>query len=72
MFINKMKTISEIINENKQNKYRVSLVDCKNSEELPISVDIYVNSDDIEEFENWLNNQEGDTFLHAEGGHVEY
>jgi len=67
-----MKTISEIINENKQNKYRVSLVDCKNSEKLPISVDIYVNSDDIEEFENWLNNQKGDTFLHAEGGHVEY
>ena len=67
-----MKTIKEIINENKQSKYRVSLIDCKNSEKLPISVDIYVNSDDIEEFENWLNNQEGDTFLHAEGGHVEY
>ena len=29
-----MKTIKEIINENKQSKYRVSLVDCKNSEEL--------------------------------------
>jgi len=67
-----MKTISEIINENKQSKYRVSLADCKNNGELPISVDIYVNSDDIKEFEDWLNNQEGDAFIHAEGGHVEY
>ena len=33
-----MKSINEIIKEGRQNKYTVSLIDCKDNENLPISV----------------------------------
>ncbi len=67
-----MKFINDYINESKQTQYTVSLIDVKDKEEIPISVSIMVNNEDINEFEKWLNNQEGDIFAHASGGNVEY
>ena len=67
-----MKTINEMINEAAQTQYRVALLDVKDSEDLPINVTISVDKSNVKEFEDWLNNEEGNIFAHAEGGNVEY
>ena len=67
-----MRFINDYINESKQTQYRVSLIDVKDKEGMPISVSIIVNNEDVNDFEKWLNNQEGDIFVHASGGNVEY
>ena len=67
-----MKSLNEIIKEGAQTKYIVSLIDAKDKEDLPITVTILVDNDNIKEFEDYLNNSEGDIFAHAEGGNVEY
>ena len=70
-----MKTLSNYIqnvNEARQIDYRVSLMDVQDEEGLPISVDILVDKEYQKQFENWLENEEGNIFSHAEGGRVEY
>ena len=70
-----MKTLSKYVqnvNEARQINYRVALMDVQDEEGLPISVDIMVDKEYQKQFENWLENEEGNIFSHAEGGRVEY
>lgn len=70
-----MKTLSKYVqnvNEARQINYRVALIDVHDEEGLPISVDIMVDKEYQKQFENWLENEEGNIFSHAEGGRVEY
>ena len=61
-----------IIKEGKEITYRVSFLDFKDEEDLPITTTILVDSKYQKEFEDFLNKNEGDIFFHAEGGNVEY
>lgn len=67
-----MKNLTEfckegLVNEARQVSYRVAFVGCP-----MISVEILVDKADQREFENFLMNEEGNTFTHADGGTVEY
>ena len=61
-----------LVNEARQVEYRVSIIGCNDRENLPISVTILVDKDDQKWFESYLEEEEGNLFLHAEGGNVEY
>lgn len=72
-----MKDIKEFMNENSINeareiKYRAAILDVKDEEDLPVTVTLSVDAKYQKQFEDWLNNSEGDLFMHAEGGNVEY
>ena len=56
-----------ILNEARQVSYRVAFADCP-----MISVEILVDKADQAEFEEFLENEEGNIFTHAGGGNVEY
>lgn len=67
-----MKTLTDhfnenLINEARQLSYSVAFVDCPN-----FSVEILVDKEDQKEFEKFLEKEEGNTFMHADGGNVEY
>lgn len=62
----------EKVSDSRSVEYRVMLNDCKNSEGLPISVSILVDSGDVEVFEDYLRREEGNSYGHASGGSVEY
>lgn len=67
-----MKTLTNyfnesLINEARQLSYRVAFVDCPD-----ISVEILVDKEDQKEFEKFLEDEEGNTFMHAGGGNIEY
>ena len=65
--------ISEsIINEARQVEYRVAFLDPKDSEGLVFGVSILVDKEHQKAFEKYLEEEEGNTFAHAEGGNVEY
>jgi len=66
-----MKHITEYLSGN-QKEYKVSFLNCVNDEEIPVSATIYVDENNADCFEKFLNEQEGDIFIHAEGGNVEY
>lgn len=61
-----------LVNEARQVEYRVSIIGCNDRENLPISVTILVDKDDQKWFESYLEKEEGNLFLHAEGGNIEY
>ena len=63
---------SEKVSDSRSVEYRVMLSDCKDSEGVPISVSILVDSDDVEVFEDYLRREEGNSYGHAFGGSVEY
>ena len=67
-----MKSINEIIKEGRQNKYTVSLIDCKDNENLPISVNIYIDKANVKEFEKYIEDEQDNIFAHAQGGNIEY
>lgn len=67
-----MKNITKKINEAHQVEYRVSLTNCLDKTGLPMSVIISIDAADIKHFEEYLADEEGNTFLHAEGGNIEY
>lgn len=67
-----MKSINEIIKEGRQNKYTVSLIGCQDNENLPISVDIYIDKANVKEFEKYLEDEQDNIFAHAQGGNIEY
>ena len=60
------------VNEARQINYRVALIDVQDEDGLPIGVDIMVDKEHQKQFEQWLENEEGNIFSHAEGGRVEY
>lgn len=61
-----------LVNEASQVEYRVALIGCTDRQNLPISVSILVDRGDQKWFESYLEEEEGNLFLHAEGGNVEY
>lgn len=72
-----MKNLKETMNEAlvteaHQVEYRVALIGCTDRENFPISVTILVDKDDQKWFESYLEEEEGNLFLHAEGGNIEY
>lgn len=67
-----MKSLNEMINEAHQVEYRVALTGCLDRESLPISVSILVDKADQRWFESYLEEEQGNIFMHAEGGNVEY
>lgn len=68
-----MKNLKEsLIAEAKQVEYRVSLANVLDKEDLPISVSILIDKDNQKSFEQWLEEEEGNLFIHADGGNVEY
>ena len=60
------------VNEARQIEYRVAFLDPKDSEGLPFSVSILVDKEHQKAFEKYLEDEEDNTFAHAEGGNVEY
>lgn len=67
-----MKNLTEfckegLVNEARQVSYRVAFDGCP-----MISVEILVDKADQAEFEEFLENEEGNIFTHAGGGNVEY
>ena len=67
-----MKNITKMINEARQVEYRVALANCPDKNGLPMSVVISIDAADVKQFEAFLTDEEGNTFLHAEGGNIEY
>lgn len=60
------------INEARQIEYRVALVDVFDEDDLPVNVGILVDKENQKEFEKWLEKEQDNIFIHAEGGKVEY
>ena len=67
-----MKNIATMINEARQVEYYVSLANCLDKNGLPMSVTISIDTANMKHFEEYLEDEEGNTFLHAEGGNIEY
>lgn len=72
-----MKDIKEFMNESSINEareieYRASILDVKDEEDLPVTVTLVVDAKYQKQFEDWLNDSEGNLFMHADGGNVEY
>ena len=70
-----MKTLVESIhsvNEAREVQYRVAFLDFLDEEGLPPTVTISVPREHVRMFEKFLEDQEGNTFMHAEGGSIEY
>lgn len=67
-----MKSILEYAGSLKQMTYKVSLVDCLDKKGLPVSITIQVDKENVDAFEEYLENEQDNLFAHAEGGNVEY
>ena len=70
-----MKTLVESIhsvNEAREVQYRVAFLDFLDEEGLPPTVTISVPREHVRMFEKFLEDQEGNIFMHAEGGSIEY
>ena len=66
-----MKNLIDIL-ESKQIQYRVALNEVEDSEGLPITVTILVDKENSANFEKWLEKEQDNLFMHAEGGNIEY
>lgn len=72
-----MKELKEIIEEAvvdgmRGQIYTVALTDVLDREGLPITVKIVCPGKYLNQFEEWVEEQEGNIFMHAEGGNIEY
>lgn len=67
-----MRDLTSMINEASEISYRVSLADVLDKKGLPMDVTISIERSQQSNFEEWLEEQEGNLFLHATGGSVEY
>lgn len=67
-----MKTINDFVNEARKITYRVAIVDFKDEEGLPITVEMSVEPQYQKKFEKFLMDNQDDAFIHAEGGNVEF
>ena len=66
-------SINTNINEAQEVEYRVTFLGFNdNIDGLPITVKILVPKEYVREFDNFLENEEGKIFGHAEGSSVEY
>lgn len=72
-----MKSLKEFVNENgineaRQVEYRVQLLDVTDNEGIGISASIMIDKANQRSFEEWLEDQADNLFIHADGGNVEY
>jgi hypothetical protein len=72
-----MKSLKEFcenvtINEARQISYRVQLLDVVDKEGIGIPADIIIDKANQSSFEEWLEDQADNLFIHADGGNVEY
>lgn len=72
-----MKSLKEFcengtINEASQVRYDVQLVDVVDKDGIGISATIMVDKVNQRSFEEWLEEQADNIFIHADGGNVEY
>lgn len=67
-----MKNLKDMVTEARQVEYRVALIGCTDSDNLPINVTILVDKNDSKSFESWLEEEQDNLFSHAEGGNIEY
>ena len=67
-----MRDLTSMINEASEISYHVSLADVLDKKGLPMDVTITIERSQQTNFEEWLEEQEGNLFLHAAGGTVEY
>lgn len=67
-----MKNINKYLVESRRNEYRVSFVDLMDEEDLPITVSIIVDNANVKAFEEYLEKEQDNLFVHAEGGNIEY
>ena len=70
-----MKTLVESIcsvNEAREVEYRVAFLDFLDEEGLPMTVKILVPRENARKFDDFLEKEEGNIFMHAEGGSIEY
>jgi len=67
-----MKDIKDYITEASQEQYRVSFLGVHDKEDLPVTVTILVDRDNVKAFEKFLEKEQDNIFFHAEGGNVEY
>lgn len=67
-----MEDLKNFILEARQIQYRVVINNVLDDEGLPTTVTILVDKENQKAFEDWLENQEGNEFAHADGGNVEY
>lgn len=63
---------SESINEASQIRYDVQLMDVVDKDGIGISATIMIDKANQKTFENWLDDQADNLFIHADGGNVEY
>lgn len=56
----------------KKIKYRVSIVDFRDDEGLPITVEMAVEPQHQKRFEEFLKENMDDAFIHASGGNIEF
>lgn len=68
-----MKGINDFLYERGPAKiaYYVSLLDCKDSEGLPVNIEILIDQENVKEFEKFVADNEGKIFAHAEGGNID-
>lgn len=67
-----MEGLRNFLTESRQVEYRMSLIDCLDSDGLPISVTVLIDKEDQKSFEKWLKQEEDNTIGHASGGNIEY
>lgn len=67
-----MKKLTDFLTEARQVEYRVALSDVRDAEDLPISITMLVDKADQKNFEKWLEDQQDNLFMYADGGNVEY
>lgn len=67
-----MKTLKTTIKEASQIRFNVAFNDLLDKEGLPIGATILVDRENVKEFTDFLNKEEGNIFAHAEGNGVEY
>lgn len=67
-----MKNLTDMINEASDISYRVLMTDVTDKNGDHLTVTILVDKNSRGNFEKWLEEQEGNLFMHAEGGAVEY
>ena len=56
----------------KQIKYRVSIIDFRDDEGLPITVEMAVEPQHQQRFEKFLKENMDNAFIHASGGNIEF
>lgn len=68
-----MKSLSAMINERYiSNEYHVAVNAVQDEDGIPVTVTMTVPKKYKQQFEKWLEDQEGDQFAHVNGGDVEY